>query len=783
MNLERLHVKNWKSFTDKEFLFKHGVNLIEGDNYSGKTSFVQALYFALFNETLYPDYLTAKELRKEGEKEAMVELDFSINLDRYRIRRIIKGEKNVKVDSFLLPIDSSNNEGPEIEVTSKKGEDLKKIEEFLDSPKDYAKIMHFIQEESIYQFLNDPKYTINTDLNAILKLDYLGTINGFCDDAIKALEKDTSTLEKKGTAYEKYLEEKKPEFESLETKSKVNTESLKQITDSIALIEKKNKDYTDLANLESEKEDLEIQIKVGKENIDNLSQTLEETQTKLDDISRKETERAELKKRVDIFENNENQLKQLRKNKEELQEKLIKAETELALFKERQTELKEFQKKEQALSNNLKSVAMIEKKFKIVEKKLQDYNGAQAQIDETSKKIGENLKILAKFKKGECPISHDNCPVAGNLMTDRQKEISTLTAQKKSLEDSIKAKSNPKKDYDDLKGQIEGFEVDKNELTQVSKKISELEPKVQGLVEVNKSKDALTTEKKDSEGKIKRIQEANEKLKNDYDQYIRLEERVKDKDTLLERIEELTAKVNKAKEDFTVVETDYAAKLKKIEEFKMSKKFEALSEIAKETAKKLALEKELQDLKTDTKVVEKGLDQLKKKSSELLSPYSTQADLQKEIETTVHKTYKMIFFRDALNATITEIQESSLKEIKENCNKMWAKFKSSAGMDSINWDDNFLPSVGIGGHDRSVYQLSASEKVLVYFSIRAALLAKLGPNYFIVADNLLGPFMKENQKVVLALLREVIDIYNIHQVIFTGFDVDATFKCENKIKL
>ncbi len=71
MNLERLHVKNWKSFTDKEFLFKHGVNLIEGDNYSGKTSFVQALYFALFNETLYPDYLTAKELRKEGEKGAM----------------------------------------------------------------------------------------------------------------------------------------------------------------------------------------------------------------------------------------------------------------------------------------------------------------------------------------------------------------------------------------------------------------------------------------------------------------------------------------------------------------------------------------------------------------------------------------------------------------------------------------------------------------------------------------------------------------------------------------
>jgi len=67
--INRLKLENWKTFDDIEFNFTSGVNIVEGSNYSGKTSFIQALYFALFNETLYKQ-LTAKELKKEGLRNA-----------------------------------------------------------------------------------------------------------------------------------------------------------------------------------------------------------------------------------------------------------------------------------------------------------------------------------------------------------------------------------------------------------------------------------------------------------------------------------------------------------------------------------------------------------------------------------------------------------------------------------------------------------------------------------------------------------------------------------------
>ena len=105
-------------------------------------------------------------------------------------------------------------------------------------------------------------------------------------------------------------------------------------------------------------------------------------------------------------------------------------------------------------------------------------------------------------------------------------------------------------------------------------------------------------------------------------------------------------------------------------------------------------------------------------------------------------------------------------------------------MDTIDWhEETFIPYVKVGGYERNIYQLSASEKVLVYFSIRAALLSHLTPDTFLVIDNLLGPFMKEKQQIIGGLLRDVIDNTNVKQIIFTGFDVDITLDCENKISL
>jgi len=149
----------------------------------------------------------------------------------------------------------------------------------------------------------------------------------------------------------------------------------------------------------------------------------------------------------------------------------------------------------------------------------------------------------------------------------------------------------------------------------------------------------------------------------------------------------------------------------------------------------------------------------------------------------IHKQHKIVFFQEALNLTLDELKSRKLKPIQEICNKMWHKFRLDSGKHLIAWDDNFLPILKIGGIKRNLYQLSSSEKMFIYFSIRAALLAELGPNYFIVIDNLLNPFMIDNQKIIIEQIKRIVDETNIEQIIFTGFDISPDVKSDNHIKI
>jgi exonuclease SbcC len=188
-----LKLENWKTFDDAEFTFTPGVNIVEGNNYSGKTSFIQALYFALFNETLYKQ-LTAKDLKKEGVKNASVAFDFTVDGQEYRIRRNISGEKVIKTDSYIYRLEKGK-EVEELEGTSKKGMKLDKIEDLLKVNSRFIKNINFIQEGSIPRLLNNPKNKILEDISSILQLDYYTEIDNYCELGTKSIEKRVKELE------------------------------------------------------------------------------------------------------------------------------------------------------------------------------------------------------------------------------------------------------------------------------------------------------------------------------------------------------------------------------------------------------------------------------------------------------------------------------------------------------------------------------------------------------------------------------------------------------------
>ena len=245
--INRLKLENWKTFDDAEFIFTPGVNIVEGSNYSGKTSFIQALYFALFNETLYKQ-LTAKDLKKEGVNNASVALDFTVDGQEYRIRRNISGEIVIKTDSYIYRLENGT-EVEELESISKRGMKLAKIENLLKVSSRFIKNINFIQEGSIPSLLNTPKTKILEDISNILQLDYFTKINDYCESEIKAIEKIVNELENKYSEAKDHLDILEDEIEKINEKVedlKIKEENLKE---KISKVKEKLKKYTDLKEL------------------------------------------------------------------------------------------------------------------------------------------------------------------------------------------------------------------------------------------------------------------------------------------------------------------------------------------------------------------------------------------------------------------------------------------------------------------------------------------------------------------------------------------------------
>ncbi len=100
MILDRLILKNFKRFRDEEIRFKDGITGILGNNGAGKSSLVQAVFFALYGVQatgISGDYIVSSFA---GPKEKCeVRLDFRIGGDSYTVVRTFKKGKTVSHDA------------------------------------------------------------------------------------------------------------------------------------------------------------------------------------------------------------------------------------------------------------------------------------------------------------------------------------------------------------------------------------------------------------------------------------------------------------------------------------------------------------------------------------------------------------------------------------------------------------------------------------------------------------------------------------------------------------
>ena len=100
MIIDRLTLRNFKRFRNETIEFSDGITGILGNNGTGKSSIVQAIFFALYGVRatgIAPDYIVSSFAAPKDKCE--VKLEFSVDGEQYTVIRTFKKGKSVQHDA------------------------------------------------------------------------------------------------------------------------------------------------------------------------------------------------------------------------------------------------------------------------------------------------------------------------------------------------------------------------------------------------------------------------------------------------------------------------------------------------------------------------------------------------------------------------------------------------------------------------------------------------------------------------------------------------------------
>ncbi|MEM2959535.1 MAG: AAA family ATPase [Candidatus Jordarchaeaceae archaeon] len=189
----RVRLQNWKNYEEGEFEFKEGLNLIFGPNASGKTSILQAIFYALNGEP--PDKQNLLNFRRFKSGEACVELNFaSRDGCEYLVRRYISGEKKVSERAYLYS--HKNGEQP-TEIASGPEEVNKLLGEILGFGTQYFLRTIYMKEGDVYEFLQNPSGKVLSEIDQMLQMDKIITLIEKVNSLSKEKSRELKSLRRK----------------------------------------------------------------------------------------------------------------------------------------------------------------------------------------------------------------------------------------------------------------------------------------------------------------------------------------------------------------------------------------------------------------------------------------------------------------------------------------------------------------------------------------------------------------------------------------------------------
>lgn len=351
MKIKSVKLNNFLVHSLTKIEFSDGINIITGENGSGKSSIVQAIYYSLFGEALY--YSRSSEFLRFGERDFLVELEttdltirrtmktFSTNLHGYdsptKLKEYLLRKYNItprryentllvkqrSIDSFILMTPRERFKRFEkivgVDIIKKIRDESKKIadefrkhmqisnyeelikrdEELLQKKREVEKRNEEIKKQlnlinNAIQSLKEKKVKIEYLIRCIQEIDNISKK----EDELKELEK---FMRDNQETYNKYLEFER--LYELAIKVKNSKESIDILTKRLEEIEKYKEGYekyeTFLRFSESpEIKSLELSYKRGielKRKLENVFGTNNNLRNKIEDAKNRKVELEKLR--------------------------------------------------------------------------------------------------------------------------------------------------------------------------------------------------------------------------------------------------------------------------------------------------------------------------------------------------------------------------------------------------------------------------------------------------------------------------------------------------------
>ncbi len=260
--ISSVRLQNWKNYEERVFEFKEGLNLIYGPNASGKTSILQAIFYALNGEPSEKQSLLNFRRFKSGE--ACIELSF-VSKDgcEYLVRRYISGEKKVSERAYLYS--SKNGEQP-TEIASGPEEVNKRLSEILGFGTQYFLRTIYMKEGDIYEFLQSPSGKVLSEIDQMLQMDKIITLI----ESVNSLSKEKSRELKSLRRELKETKMPSPEKRDLEKSREDLENKLSNVTSKIEELLAQQNTVQEASSILERITDIEQRVMGSKNRLDQL---------------------------------------------------------------------------------------------------------------------------------------------------------------------------------------------------------------------------------------------------------------------------------------------------------------------------------------------------------------------------------------------------------------------------------------------------------------------------------------------------------------------------------